>query len=149
VFFVCFVVTRAEAARIRETSHYLRQSRGASETLTLRNIVEPAIGPPDVGQPSRLSPFREEWTSETPVLRKSCKPCGTVRWPEVMAEELLSRQKKDGTWINRYTDAKEDDPLVATPWAAAALAISRALLTGESPRPGDGCPVTGTGKKTG
>ena len=56
---------------------------------------------------------------------------GNVRWAEALAEELLRGQKPDGSWVNRFTDAKEDDPLVATPWAAAALAICRETLTGE------------------
>ena len=55
---------------------------------------------------------------------------GRIDWTEAMARELLRRQRPDGTWHNRYTDAMEDDPLVATPWAAAALAICRAMMTG-------------------
>jgi hypothetical protein len=57
-------------------------------------------------------------------------PGGKVNWAQRLARELLRRQKPDGSWVNRYTDAKEDDPLVATPWAAAALAICREALTG-------------------
>jgi squalene-hopene/tetraprenyl-beta-curcumene cyclase len=49
----------------------------------------------------------------------------TIRWAEELAVELLKRQRPDGTWVNPYTDATEDDPLVATPWAAAALAICK------------------------
>jgi len=56
---------------------------------------------------------------------------GNVRWAEVLAEELLRRQKDDGSWINQYTDSREDDPLVAVPWAAAALAVCRYVITGE------------------
>ncbi len=56
---------------------------------------------------------------------------GKVDWPVALAESLLRRQQADGSWVNPYTDAKEDDPLVATPWAAAALAISRAMITNE------------------
>ncbi len=56
---------------------------------------------------------------------------GEVDWAEALAEALLRRQQSDGSWINGYTDAREDDPLVATPWAAAALAICRSTLTGE------------------
>jgi squalene-hopene/tetraprenyl-beta-curcumene cyclase len=56
---------------------------------------------------------------------------GKVRWAEVLAEELLRRQKDDGSWINQYTDSREDDPLVAVPWAAAALAVCRYVITGE------------------
>jgi len=49
-------------------------------------------------------------------------------WASALAEELLARQRDDGSWVNRYTDAKEDDPLVATPWAAAALVICRSSM---------------------
>ncbi|KKN82127.1 hypothetical protein LCGC14_0312390 [marine sediment metagenome] len=58
-------------------------------------------------------------------------PDGPIRWAEVLADEILRRQRPDGSWVNGYTDAKEDDPLVATPFAAAALAICRAMMTGE------------------
>jgi squalene-hopene/tetraprenyl-beta-curcumene cyclase len=72
---------------------------------------------------------------------------GKVRWAEVLAEELLRRQRKDGTWVNRYTDAKEDDPLVAVPWAASALALCRVVITGDFltlvPRPSASLPVSG------
>ncbi len=46
-------------------------------------------------------------------------------------QQKARRQQPDGNWVNRFTDAKEDDPLVSTPWAAAALAICRATLTGQ------------------
>jgi hypothetical protein len=51
-----------------------------------------------------------------------------VRWAEVLAGELLHRQRPDGAWVNEFTDSREDDPLVATPHAAAALAICRLML---------------------
>lgn len=56
---------------------------------------------------------------------------GPRKWPEDLAEELLSRQRRDGSWANRYTEMREDEPLVATPMAAAALAVARIVLTGE------------------
>ena len=54
---------------------------------------------------------------------------GTVNWARELAEELLHRQRPDGSWSNYFTDAMEDDPLIATPFAAAALAICRRVLT--------------------
>ncbi|MGD0655987.1 MAG: hypothetical protein ABSA16_16750 [Thermoguttaceae bacterium] len=66
---------------------------------------------------------------------------GPVAWPEKFADELLESQRPDGSWVNRFTDAKEDDPLIATPWAAAALAIARAVTTGQPGAQGDRCPV--------
>ncbi|MCY2929126.1 MAG: hypothetical protein NTV86_06450 [Planctomycetota bacterium] len=56
-------------------------------------------------------------------------PKGRVEWARLLAEELIARQSREGSWSSRFTDAKEDDPLVATPWAAAALAICRQSLT--------------------
>jgi hypothetical protein len=64
---------------------------------------------------------------------------GKITWADVLSEELLRRQRPDGAWRNRYTDAKEDDALVSTSWAAAALALCRASITGNAgtlfPRP--------------
>lgn len=65
---------------------------------------------------------------------------GNVRWAEALADELIRRQKPDGAWTNIYTDAKEDDPLVATPFAAAALAICRTVVAGELKTIGNECP---------
>jgi squalene-hopene/tetraprenyl-beta-curcumene cyclase len=72
-------------------------------------------------------------------VRELNTPQGRVRWTEVLAEELLRRQRPDGSWVNRFTDAKEDDPLIATSWAAAGLAICRALLLGRSETLADTC----------
>ncbi len=51
-----------------------------------------------------------------------------VAWAEALADELVRRQRADGTWSNRFTASKEDDPLVATPFAAGALANCRMVL---------------------
>jgi hypothetical protein len=50
---------------------------------------------------------------------------GNINWPRAIAEELLKRQRADGSWVNRYTDGREDDPLVATPLALSALDACR------------------------
>lgn len=52
---------------------------------------------------------------------------GPVDWSDAFARLLLDRQRPDGSWVNRFTDAKEDDPLVATSWASSALAIGLAM----------------------
>lgn len=62
-----------------------------------------------------------------------------VDWPEKLAKALLHRQQPDGTWTNRYTDAKEDDPLIATSWAVASLAICRTMLAGGQATRPDSC----------
>jgi squalene-hopene/tetraprenyl-beta-curcumene cyclase len=54
---------------------------------------------------------------------------GKVRWAEVLADELVRRQRPDGSWANPLVPQREDDPLVATPLAALALAACRKSLT--------------------
>ncbi len=51
-----------------------------------------------------------------------------VAWAEALSQELIRRQRGNGTWANRFTASKEDDPLVATSFAAGALAICRTFL---------------------
>jgi len=53
---------------------------------------------------------------------------GSVEWATVLTREILQRQKADGSWANEFTDAKEDDPLVATPQAMMALHACRQQL---------------------
>jgi squalene-hopene/tetraprenyl-beta-curcumene cyclase len=53
-----------------------------------------------------------------------------VRWWEDLADVLISEQRPDGTWANPVGASKEDDPLVATPLAAGALALARAAIAG-------------------
>jgi hypothetical protein len=45
-----------------------------------------------------------------------------------LARALMARQRADGSWSNPSTDAKEDDPLVATPLALRALMECRRAL---------------------
>ncbi|MEL6181301.1 MAG: hypothetical protein AAFS10_20255, partial [Myxococcota bacterium] len=54
-----------------------------------------------------------------------------VVWPEALAEALLAQQRDDGSWANTATEMREDDPLIATSFAMAGLAISRMVLTSE------------------
>ena len=53
-------------------------------------------------------------------------------WAEDLSLELIRRQRRDGTWSNRYTASKEDDPLVATSFAAGALGLCRLALAPRS-----------------
>jgi squalene-hopene/tetraprenyl-beta-curcumene cyclase len=69
-------------------------------------------------------------TFERLKLREVATPAGKVRWAEALVEELIRRQRPDGAWVNRYTDTKEDDPLVSTPSAVAALAVCRRVIAG-------------------
>jgi squalene-hopene/tetraprenyl-beta-curcumene cyclase len=63
-----------------------------------------------------------------PTLQTERSP---VHWPQALAHALLARQAPDGSFRNAYTELREDDPLVATPFAAAALAVARSVLSGQ------------------
>jgi len=55
---------------------------------------------------------------------------GEVRWAEALAEELLRRQRPDGSFANPASEMREDDPVVATSFALAALGVTRSVLAG-------------------
>jgi len=55
-------------------------------------------------------------------LKELQTPRGKIRWAESLADELLRKQRKDGTWSNPLVPQREDDPLVATSLAVLALA---------------------------
>jgi hypothetical protein len=48
-----------------------------------------------------------------------------AHWAEALAEQLLARQRDDGSWANLQGFMREDDPLVATSFAVRTLAICR------------------------
>ncbi len=53
---------------------------------------------------------------------------GRLAWAVQLSQELIRRQRTDGTWSNRFTATKENDPLVATPLALGALGACRLML---------------------
>jgi squalene-hopene/tetraprenyl-beta-curcumene cyclase len=48
---------------------------------------------------------------------------GPVAWRQPLAAALVARQGGDGSWTNAHRAVREDDPLVATAFAVAALRI--------------------------
>jgi len=60
--------------------------------------------------------------------RMECGEGRETAWAELLARELIRRQRKDGTWSNHFTASKEDDPLVATPLALGALGLCRGFV---------------------
>ena len=55
-------------------------------------------------------------------------------WAEQLSAALLARQRDDGSWRNDATEMREDDPVIATSFAVAALALCRNALGGEQQR---------------
>jgi disulfide oxidoreductase YuzD len=46
-------------------------------------------------------------------------------WRNELLEELLKRQRPNGSWQNEAVDVRENDPLVATSLAVIALTATR------------------------
>jgi squalene-hopene/tetraprenyl-beta-curcumene cyclase len=53
----------------------------------------------------------------------------SLAWAEPLADALLERQRSDGSWSNPAVAVREDDPVVATCLAIAALAACRDELS--------------------
>ena len=105
----------------------------------LERHFDPAQNPgafPASAEVRRASAYYYYAWSVAHALRALGKPRltterGTVAWASALADALLARQAADGSFRNAYTEMREDDPLVATPFAAAALAVARSTLVGE------------------
>ena len=105
----------------------------------LERHFDPAQNPgafPENAEVRRASAYYYYSWSVAHALRGLGKPKleterGTVAWASALAEALLARQGADGSFRNAYSEMREDDPLVATPLAAAALAVARSTLAGE------------------
>jgi squalene-hopene/tetraprenyl-beta-curcumene cyclase len=54
----------------------------------------------------------------------------TIDWTAALAEAIIGRQREDGSWSNRFSFMKEDDPLVATPLAMGALGCALLVSRG-------------------
>ena len=70
-----------------------------------------------------------------PSPRRDTDPSGPGVGAEddsaVRAHRHHGVSRADGTWHNRFTEGREDDPIVSTAFAIAALANARITLTGE------------------
>jgi len=51
---------------------------------------------------------------------------GKVTWADALADELIKRQRADGSWENPVNNVRENDPVVCTCLAVRALANCRA-----------------------
>lgn len=76
------------------------------------------------------------------------RPEGEIAWAELLAAELIRRQRADGAWSNPANFMREDDPMLATPLALAALLIDRMHMTGPEAAGTAQPPVPTTSKAT-
>ncbi|MEO0966158.1 MAG: hypothetical protein AAFY08_13700 [Planctomycetota bacterium] len=71
------------------------------------------------------------WSVSHALRRLGVTHAGADRdtpWADQLALALIASQRADGAWRNPSTDGKEDDPLIATPFALSALAVCRNAL---------------------
>jgi hypothetical protein len=71
--------------------------------------------------------FYWTWTAAH-AMRDLGRPAAA--WAAPLAEALLARQRPDGSWANPAAEMREDDPVVATAFATAALGVCRLALGG-------------------
>lgn len=86
----------------------------------------PGAFPPGDEVRRASSYFYWTWTAA-----HAARHLGRRDWAEALAGELLKRQRVDGSWRNDATEMREDDPLVATSFALAALGLARSVIAGE------------------
>ena len=91
---------------------------------------DPAQNPgdfPPVAEVRRASAYYYwTWTAA-----HAMRALGRRDWASPLAAELLRRQLPDGSWKNPASEMREDDPVVATSFAVAALGVCRMVLAGE------------------
>lgn len=87
---------------------------------------------PAAGDGARAGELEAAWFYASWSTTHALVECGAFEleggrdWGADLAAELCARQRPDGSWSNPHTLLKEDDPLVATPLAVAALTLARA-----------------------
>ena len=110
--------------------HGLRSPRSTAAATWLRERFDPARpagGYPPERETQRRSVFYYwSWSVSHAFMH-----LGDVERARTLAESVLRRQQKDGTWRNPATDLREDDPLVATPLAMSTLAVARFMVSGQ------------------
>src|SRR5262249_39908299 len=91
--------------------------------------------PPDRAFAKDGSRYYTAWTVAHALAflgaRELDGPKGKVAWAPKMVADLLAWQRPDGSWKNDATDLREDDPVLATSFAIAALALCRFAITAE------------------
>lgn len=84
---------------------------------------------PPIAEVRRASAYYYWTWTAAHALRALGRPPAT--WAPALAAALRRRQLADGSWKNPASEMREDDPVVATAFAMASLAVTRAVLAGE------------------
>ena len=110
--------------------------RAAADWIRTRFDPERASGDyPEVRELQRASAYYYyAWTTSHALAamgeRSYRRGRTEVDWPASLSQAILQRKRDDGSWSNPSGDLREDDPLIATPFAMAALEVSRMMITG-------------------
>lgn len=70
------------------------------------------------------------WLDAVAALHAGGKPVDP-RWKaraKAWTDNLVERQGADGSWVNRCSATREDDPLVATAWAVVAISLAERMM---------------------
>ncbi|HEX3474213.1 MAG TPA: prenyltransferase/squalene oxidase repeat-containing protein [Kofleriaceae bacterium] len=100
----------------------------------LEREFDPARNPGQFDEEIRRASSYYYWTwTAAHALEHAGRPVlrGDLPWAERLSAELLARQAADGAWRNDATEMREDEPVIATSFAVAALALCRNALGGE------------------
>jgi hypothetical protein len=74
------------------------------------------------GAPGFIGPAHQRWTAGLRFYYAGAAAEARGRCSPAMAANLKATQRRDGSWRNPENLVKEDDPLIATPFAVMALA---------------------------
>ena len=109
----------------------LRQLRGFHGRIQpaeawLAGHFDPARNPGEFAQEVRRASSYYYWAwTAAHAMRGNGGP-----WAVELATHLMAQQREDGSWKNGATEMREDDPVVATSLAMAALLVSRSTIAG-------------------
>ena len=73
------------------------------------------------GAPGFIGPAHQRWTAGLRFYYAGAAAEARGRCSPAMAANLKATQRRDGSWRNPENLVKEDDPLIATPFAVMAL----------------------------
>ncbi len=108
----------------------LSDPRVAAAAAWLERRFDPARNPgdfPPIAEVRRESSYYYwAWSAA-----HAARHLSGARWAEALARELLRLQDLDGSWRNPASEMREDDPIIATSFAIAALAAARSVITAE------------------
>lgn len=112
----------------------LRQLRGFHERIRIADAwlakhFDPERNPGVFAQEVRRASAYYYWAWTAAHAMRAAG--GPTSWATALASHVMAKQRPDGSWKNQATEMREDDPVVATSLAMAALLVCRIAISGE------------------